>query len=147
MVCLGNICRSPMAEGILRQRAREMNLAIETDSSGTSGFHQGEKPDDRAIETLKRKGIDISDLRSRLFTIADFENFDHILVMDEFNYKDVLVLSSDEEQIQKVKLMMDYAPNLGTNIVPDPYFGSIKEFEEVFELLDVACKNFLLSIK
>ncbi len=136
-----------MAEGILRHRAQELHIPLETDSSGTSGFHQGEKPDARAIETLKEKGIDINDLHSRPFTTIDFENFDYILVMDELNYNDVQKMSSDPMQMQKVKLIMEYAPNLGINIVPDPYFGSQNEFEEVYELLDVACRNFLVSLK
>ncbi len=147
LVCLGNICRSPMAEGILRHSAHDLNIPVETDSCGTSKFHSGQKPDERAIKTLQNHGIDINDLRARQFTKDDFDNFDFILVMDELNYNDIQKLSTNHQHLDKVKLMMSFAPEMRTSKVPDPYFGEMKNFEEVYGMLDVACKNFLMSIR
>lgn len=136
MVCLGNICRSPMAEGILRHKARLRNIAIETDSAGTSGWHVGEPADRRAIANLKEKGIDISDLRSRPFERSDFSEFDHIFVMDASNYKDVMELARDDDDRQKVDMMMNVLYPNQNIIVPDPYFND--SFERVYTMLDEA---------
>jgi protein-tyrosine phosphatase len=147
MVCLGNICRSPMAEGILRHKASRAGIAIKTDSCGTSKFHQGEQADERSINTLKNKDIDIRDLRARPIQKSDFDAFDHIIVMDEQNHKDVLALTSNPEHHEKIKLMLSYAPELGLISVPDPYFGSQKDFDNVYELLNVSIEAFLNQLR
>ena len=98
MVCLGNICRSPVAEGILRHLATEKELEIEVDSAGTSGYHRGEAPDIRTQKNAKKNGVDLSMLRSRQFTPEDFDNFNCIYVMDQFNYRDVVLLAKNDEQ-------------------------------------------------
>ncbi len=143
MVCLGNICRSPMAEGILRERARKKGLPIETDSCGTSAWHQGEKADQRAIASMKMHGIDISDLRSRPFTAGDFDNFDFIFVMDRQNLTDILDLAQTAEHRNKVKLFLDESESTKVKEVPDPYYGGDQGFEEVYQLLSAATDSFL----
>jgi protein-tyrosine phosphatase len=137
MVCLGNICRSPLAEGILRSK-----LSVEhfVDSAGTIGFHEGEKPDRRSIETAARHGIDISGQRSRPLQKADFQRFDRIYCMDKSNLRDVLSLAENAEQKAKVSLIIE-----NTN-VPDPYYGSAKDFENVFQMLDEACEEIAREI-
>lgn len=143
MVCLGNICRSPMAEGVLRAKAMERRLPVTTDSAGTSGFHTGESPDPRAQKAMRASGIDISDLRARELSEEDFHLFDLLLVMDQENLDNALVLAPDAALAQKVKLMMDYAPAHPEREVPDPYFGGDEGFMHVHRMLDVACDNLL----
>lgn len=143
MVCLGNICRSPMAEGLLRHRAAEKGITLNLDSAGTSGFHRGNPPDERMMETAKAKGIDISYIRSRVFTNSDFDQFDQILVMDKSNLRNVLKLARNDNDAQKVQLIMNYVyPNENIE-VPDPYFGSENGFLNVFNMLDDACQQIL----
>lgn len=143
MVCLGNICRSPMAEGLMRQVAQEYNLAVEVDSAGFERFHQGDAPDRRAIATMQAHGIDITDIRSRVFTGSDFEQFDYILVMDKHNYDDVLHLAKDPRQLRKVEYIMlaSGLPDV-PKFVPDPYMGTMQDFEAVFVLLEKAIRAF-----
>ena len=143
MVCLGNICRSPMAEGILRKKIEQNNLDIFVDSAGTANFHVGESPDARAIKTAKKFGVDISPLRGRQFTESDFDNFDHIFVMDDSNRSNVLKLSRNETDRKKVRLFLDLTDEFHSKDVPDPWFGGDEGFVEVFEMLDKACENFL----
>lgn len=139
MVCLGNICRSPVAEGILRHKAAEQNLPIVVDSAGTSDYHCGECPDQRSMKSAKSFGIDISDLKARQFSVDDFDRFDLILVMDTSNYSNVLKMARNEEDRAKVKMILDYS-HPGKNMsVPDPYFGGEHGFTNVFNLLDRAC--------
>ena len=140
MVCLGNICRSPLAEGILQYKINNLSLDWEVDSAGTSSFHAGEKPDIRSIQVAKRNGIDISNQRSRPFRSWDFETFDWIYVMDSSNYSDVIAMAQSEKEKAKVKLIMNELEP-GKNIaVPDPYYGEFG-FENVFEMLDQACNK------
>jgi protein-tyrosine phosphatase len=139
MVCLGNICRSPMAEGVLRHLVRERGLAVTTDSAGTSGHHRGEAPDRRAVRAMQRHGIDISDLRARQFVVDDLHRFDRILVMDEQNLADILALAPSPELAAKVSLIMDLAPERAGLSVPDPYYGGDEGFEAVYRMLDEAC--------
>jgi len=143
MVCLGNICRSPMAEGILRKKIQENNLGITTDSCGTGNWHVGQKPDDRAIKTMKSKGIDITDLRGRQFSESDFDQFDLIYCMDENNYKNILALAKTEEQKSKVKMILNEINPKSNQSVPDPYFGGDAGFENVYQLLDAATDSIL----
>ncbi|WP_027377589.1 low molecular weight protein-tyrosine-phosphatase [Kaistella palustris] len=127
MVCLGNICRSPLAEGILKSKL-PANFTV--DSAGTIDMHAGKAPDHRSVETAKKYSIDISKQSSRPFTAADFDNYDYIYCMDRSNLADVLSLAKTEEQRKKVSLM------LGDREVPDPYWGDIKDFDDVYQLLD-----------
>lgn len=143
LVCLGNICRSPMAEGVLRAKAMERRLPITTDSAGTGDYHVGETPDRRATAAMRNHGIDISDLRARQFTADDYHRFDVILAMDVDNLRNMLRLAPDEQLAGKVRLMMDHAPEHPLRSVPDPYFGGDAGFEEVYTMLDQACDNLL----
>lgn len=145
-VCLGNICRSPMAEGILRHKLFLKNIEAETDSAGTGGWHAGEPPDRRAIGTARKKGVDISKLRARKFCVEDFKNFDKIFVMDRENYEDVIRLAPDEESKRKVVLMLSVL-NSGIKDVPDPWYGQEQHFEEVFQLLSDACDVIIGTMK
>ena len=145
MVCLGNICRSPMAEGILKHKAQQMGLSVFVDSAGTSSWHQDERPDARAIEEMRANGIDISDQRSRPFKLGDFDKFDHILVMDTSNQANVLAMARNERDREKVKLMLDFGNEVKGMAVPDPYYDD--GFGRVYELLDYACDAFLERLK
>ncbi len=135
MVCLGNICRSPLAEGILQHK---LGKNIEVDSCGTSSYHEGDPPDLRSIEIAKKYGIDISTQKSRPITPEDFKKFDKIYVMDQSNYENVVALTTDSSEKEKVKLILSEIPNTLITEVPDPYFGNEGGFEKVYALLDVA---------
>ena len=143
MVCLGNICRSPMAEGILRKKIIDHKLNIQVDSAGTANFHVGEAPDSRAIQTAKKFGVDLSDLRGRQFTETDFDKFDHIFVMDDSNKSNVLKLARNDNDKKKVQLFLELVDEYKLKDVPDPWFGGDEGFIEVFEMLEKACENFL----
>lgn len=137
MVCLGNICRSPLAEGILKSKLDTEKFHI--DSAGTSGHHTGELPDSRSIAIARDNGLDITDQRSRKFTKSDFNDFDYIYVMDNNNYNDVTRLTNNENEKRKVKLILnEISPKRGLD-VPDPYYGGEDGFKKVFEMLDEAC--------
>ncbi len=137
MVCLGNICRSPLAEGILQSKLSSENYFV--DSAGTAGYHVGELPDKRSIEVGLKYGIDITNQRSRKFTKSDFKEFDLIFAMDESNYQNIAVMSDDEADIQKVKMILnEIYPNENRN-VPDPYYGGDQGFKNVYRMLDEAC--------
>ena len=136
MVCLGNICRSPLAEGILQSK---VSKDVFVDSAGTANYHVGEFPDKRSIATAKKHGIDISKQRCKHFTHKHFEEFDYIYVMDQSNYENVIKLAPTEKAKQKVKLILNESkPNLNLE-VPDPYYGGDDGFENVFKMLDEAC--------
>lgn len=140
MVCLGNICRSPVAEGIMRSKIEKLNLNIMVDSAGTSSYHIGENPDKRSTRNAAKNGVDISKLKARQFSIKDFDEFDIIYTMDSSNYGDVISIARNKEDANKVKLILDELyPNSGMN-VPDPYFGGEQGFENVFLLLNNACE-------
>lgn len=139
MVCLGNICRSPLAEGIMQHLSDEQGLGWEVDSAGTGGWHVGEAPDRRSVRTARNHGIDISRQVCRQFRPGDFDKFDHIFVMDRHNLNDVLNMARTREQAQKVKLL------LGDKIVPDPYYDD-NEFEPVFELIEGGCKDIIKKL-
>lgn len=143
LVCLGNICRSPMAEGVLRHLARERGIAIETDSAGTGDYHVGEPPDHRAQAAMRRHGLDISDLRARQFVREDYERFDLLLAMDAENLKNMRRLAPSQEHARKAVLIMDHAPQHPLREVPDPYFGGDEGFDEVHAMLHQACSNLL----
>lgn len=135
-VCLGNICRSPLADGILRRKVQEQNLNVEVDSAGTADYHVGEAPDKRMIATAKNRGTDISFLRGRQFVKTDFDSFDQIYVMDKSNFQNVIHLARNTEDKAKVKLILNESfPNEDME-VPDPYYGGQAGFEHVYDLLD-----------
>lgn len=144
MVCLGNICRSPLAEGVLRSKVSSERVLI--DSCGTSNYHIGDAPDSRSIAVAKKYNIDISNLRGRQFTTSDFDVFDLIYVMDESNYENVLRLARNERDKNKVKFILDEVyPNQNYSI-PDPYHGGTHQFESVFKMLDEACEAIAANI-
>lgn len=147
MVCLGNICRSPMAEGLLRHKIRQLNLDVETDSAGTAGYHIGSKPDNRMIETAAKFGVDISDLRARQFKSTDLDEFDYIFAMDKENQLNMQRLATNEMGKEKVRLFLEHVDYPNYNEVPDPYYGSMKDFEFVFNMLNDATDKFIETLK
>ena len=137
MVCLGNICRSPLAEGILKAKLPKDYVV---DSAGTGAWHTGQQPDKRSVTTAKNRGLDITNQRARQFKVSDFDTFDYIYVMDNSNYKDVISLAPTEESKSKVRLILnEIFPNENVD-VPDPYYGGDDGFENVFDMLDQACE-------
>ena len=146
MVCLGNICRSPLADGILRKKIRESGLEIEVDSAGTSSYHIGDPPDSRMSETAKKFGISIEDLTARQFVVSDFDQFDLIYAMDTSNYTNILSLARNDKDVSKVKLILNEShPGQDLN-VPDPYYGGDQGFIDVFKLLDKATDVIMKNI-
>lgn len=141
MVCLGNICRSPLAEGIMQEKIKQRQLNWEVDSAGTGGWHHGEKPDRRSISVANSNGIDISRQRARQFSKADFIEFDLIFAMDKSNYKDLLQLAPDPAARSKVWLILDAAYGQPLEVA-DPYYDE-DAFEPTFRLLDEACDKIL----
>lgn len=147
MVCLGNICRSPLAEGILRDKIEKLNLDVNIDSAGTSNYHIGQHPDSRTVSNAKQHGIDISKLKGRQFQVEDFDKFDTIFVMDSSNYTDVIALARNENDIRKVEMILNRVYPSSNMAVPDPYFGGEQGFENVFILLEEACEVISHSIE
>lgn len=136
MVCLGNICRSPLAEGVLRSLAP---AHWEIDSAGTAAYHIGEHPDPRSIASGKSHGIDIDSLRGRQFTQKDFDRFDRIFVMDKSNLKNVLSLARNASDRNKVDLLLNQSHPGSDLEVPDPYYGGEQGFEDVYQMIHEAC--------
>ena len=143
IVCLGNICRSPLAEGILSSKTSKMKVTV--DSAGTAGYHIGSKPDPRAIGIAKKNNIDISSFRARKFERSDFINFDKIYVMDKNNYYDIIDLEENKDQTSKVILITDVIDS--DSFVPDPYYGDLADFEKVFNLLEKICQKIANQIE
>jgi len=138
MVCLGNICRSPLAEGILKSKVNSEKVFV--DSAGTGAYHIGHLPDERSIEVAKKYGIDITDQKARQISSDDFDVFDIIYAMDESNFNNILALSRSEKDKKKVKMILNESnPDKNLN-VPDPYYGGNQGFENVYKLLDEACE-------
>lgn len=144
MVCLGNICRSPLAEGILKSKVDPSEIFV--DSAGTAGYHVGSLPDSRSMDIARTHGIDLSDQRCRKFSQKDFEDFDIIYVMDRNNYDNVIALAESNGHRQKVKLLLEES-NLGVYEVPDPYYGGADGFEYIFGLIDQACNQIMNKVK
>ena len=146
MICLGNICRSPMAEGIMRAKIQKQGFNIEVDSCGTAAYHIGDSPDIRSQETLKKHHTDISQLRGRQFNIGDFDEFDLIFTMDENNYQDIIALARNDKDRKKVDMILNTIYP-GKNIpVPDPYYGGQEGFEDNYKMLNLACESILEKI-
>lgn len=147
MVCLGNICRSPMAEGVMRHLLNEEGLDWEVDSAGTGGWHVGDPPDRRAIRTARAHGIDIAGLKARKFTYRDFDRFDHIFAMDSTNFSDILALSESDEERNKVRLFLEAAdPNAAEKNVADPWFDD-RLFEPVFLGIKEASRKLIEKLR
>ena len=136
MVCLGNICRSPLAEGILKNKVNSKYTFV--DSAGTAGYHVGNAPDPRSIKVANDHGIDISTQRCRKFSVSDFDSFDVIYAMDKSNYGNIIGLARNKVDAEKVKLLLNEI-NLMNEEVPDPYHDSDDGFENVFIMIDKAC--------
>lgn len=149
-VCLGNICRSPAAEGIFRDMVREAGLTdkIGVDSCGTGGWHEGEAPDPRMIAHAKQRGYDISDLEARQLNVpSDFRNFDYILTMDNSNFKNVSIFDIKKEYGHKIKPLTSFCKVHEIEEVPDPYYKGDEGFHHVLDLLEDACAELLHHIK
>ena len=140
MVCLGNICRSPMAEGILRKKVEEKGLGIEVDSAGFESYHSGESPDPRAVLTAKSHSVEISNIRSRVFKYSDFKKFDKIYVMDRNNYEDVMSVARTDEDRSRVDYILNLVYPNENRSVKDPYYGGMNGFENVFRELELSCE-------
>lgn len=134
--CMGNICRSPTADGVMRAKLAAAGLDIEVDSAGTHGYHVGAPPDDRSQAHARRRGYDLSPLRARQLVARDFERFDLVLAMD-----------APPAERHRLKLLLDYAPHLGKRHVPDPYYGGAAGFEEVLDLVEAACDGVLATLR
>lgn len=137
MVCLGNICRSPLAQGILESKVNLDKVFV--DSAGTAAYHVGNLPDERSIDVAYKYGINITNQRARKFTVQDFDEFDYIYAMDISNYQNILMLARGEEDENKVRLILNEIYPSENKSVPDPYYGSNQGFENVYQMLDEAC--------
>jgi protein-tyrosine phosphatase len=147
-VCMGNICRSPTAQGVFEKLVVENNLSdvLHVDSAGTHAYHIGELPDARASEAAERRGVDLSRQRARRVSVEDFEEFDYVLAMDQSNYQDLVGLCQPEHSA-KVRLLLEYAPGLPMREVPDPYYGGATGFERVLDLIEQASAGLLADIR
>lgn len=146
-VCMGNICRSPTAEGVFTHLVEQQGTRdrFMIDSAGTHAYHVGEQPDTRAQQTARQRGIDLSYIRARKFARSDFEEFDHILAMDYDNYA-ILLDACPSEHKGKVRLFLEYAPEREERDVPDPYYGGQNGFDHVFDLVEDASLGFYNSV-
>lgn len=147
MVCLGNICRSPMADGLLRAKVQKEGLNVIVDSAGTGGWHAGEAPDPRMQETGAKNGVPIDFLRARKFSVTDFDEFDQIYVMDSSNYNDVIAIARSEKDKEKVEKILNLIYPSENRNVPDPYYGGAKGFQDVFDMLDKATDEIIRQLK
>ena len=147
-VCMGNICRSPTAHGVFRRLVVDEGLShrIEIDSAGTHAYHIGEPPDRRARDTARMRGIDIGDLRARLAEPDDFVRFHYVLAMDRDNYENLSQICPKGQE-DRLRLFMEFAPELGIREVPDPYYGGQRGFEQVFDMVESAARGLLMDIK
>jgi protein-tyrosine phosphatase len=147
-VCLGNICRSPLAEGVFRDKVRAAGLdgIIDIDSAGTGAWHVGNPPDRRMMATAKRQGVDLSPQRARQFVDTDLADFDHILAMDKSNLHDILFLDAGDDFGHRVTLFRQWDPEPGDYEVPDPYYGGDAGFEHVYEIVDRTAEALLKGL-
>jgi len=137
MVCLGNICRSPLAEGILKHKTK--NLDVVVDSAGTASYHVGSLPDSRSIEIANKNGIDLTDQRARQFSEKDFDDFDKIYAMDTNNYSNIISLARNQSDRDKVDVILNELTPKSYDSVPDPYYGAGDGFQIIYDMLDNAC--------
>ena len=148
-VCLGNICRSPLADGVLAYKLEQAGLAdqVQVDSCGTGGYHIGEPPHRESIRVAEQHAVPLAHLRARQVARADFETFDRVVAMDRQNRQDLLALESSGRFHDKVTLFMDYVPDAPSPDVPDPYFGGPDGFDYVYDLVDTGCETLLAEIR
>lgn len=144
MVCLGNICRSPLAEGILKAKTNHLDVVV--DSAGTAAYHIGEQPDIRSIAIAKKYGVDLTDQRARQFCTNDFDDFDKIYAMDTSNYANIISLARNESDKNKVDLILNEVNPNSFQSVPDPYYGGDNGFRDVYDMLDEACDRIVEKI-
>ena len=147
-VCMGNICRSPTAQGVFETLVARASLTeqILVDSAGTHAYHIGEPPDVRASEAALRRGVDLNPQKARRFSPEDFVEFDYLLAMDRSNYED-LSAQCEPAQLPKLRLFLEFAPDLGVHEVPDPYYGGVTGFERVLDLIEEAAQGLLAEIR
>ena len=147
-VCMGNICRSPTAEGVFRHLVRQAQLEdrVHTDSAGTHAYHVGNPPDVRAQATAERRGIELHDLRARRVAEEDFDVFDYVLAMDQDNYQ-ILSTICPPGYETRLRMFMEFAPHLNIPEVPDPYYGGASGFERVFDMVEEAARGLLDDIR
>jgi protein-tyrosine phosphatase len=138
-VCLGNICRSPLAEGIMADKAEKLGLNIRVASAGFERFHNGDPADRRSVEVARRHGIDLTRHTASMFSERDFDRFDRIYVMDRHNYRDVMSLARDSQDEKKVDYLLNLSEPGSDREVPDPWYGGMEGFENVFRMIDRAC--------
>ncbi len=139
MVCLGNICRSPLAEGILKKKLEEKKIDGLVDSAGLINYHRGSQPDHRSIAVARKYSIDITTQQSRPFDKSDLQKFDYIFAMDSSNYENLLEYATTDEESDKIFMLLNFAGLGEKRSVPDPYYGNLTDFENVYQLLDKAC--------
>ena len=144
MVCLGNICRSPLAEGILKAKTNHLDVVV--DSAGTAAYHIGNPPDIRSISIANIYGIDLTTQRARQFCINDFDDFDKIYVMDTSNYANIISLARNKSDKDKVDLILNEIKPKSFQSVPDPYYGGDNGFQDVYDMLDEACDRIVEKI-
>jgi len=148
-VCMGNVCRSPMAEGALRRLLKDAGLGdkVLVASAGTHTFHLGAAPDMRGQMVARRRGVNLKGIRARRIAVEDFDLFDYLLTMDQENYNYLQELCPQPEHREKIQLFLSYAPHLADREIPDPYYGSPVGFERVMDLLEAAAEGFLLHLR
>ena len=139
MVCLGNICRSPLAEGILKSKTQHLKIII--DSAGTAGYHVGKKPDARSIYIANKNNINIKEQKARQFNRSDFDNFDIIYAMDKNNYSHLIALAENEDERLKIRLILNEIIPGKYNSIPDPYYDNENGFKNVYNMLEKACEK------
>ena len=145
MICLGNICRSPLAEGILSLKGKHLNL--EVDSAGTAAYHIGKQPDIRSIEIANKYTIDLNQQRARQFSRADFDKFDIIYAMDTNNYAHLISLASTETERNKIRMILNEINPKAYQSVPDPYYGGENGFQDIYNMIDKACDKIIQNIE
>lgn len=145
-VCLGNICRSPLAEGILKKKFEEYGISGIINSAGFEPYHEGQHPDPRSVATAKNHDIDISGKVARLFTLEDFDNYDKILVMDAMNYTDVMRIARNDSDRSKVDYLLNLVNEGSDDEVPDPYYGGPSGFDKVYDMMDRACDRIVKNL-
>ncbi len=147
MVCLGNICRSPLAEGILREKVKAAGLDVEVHSAGTAAYHVGESADQRSINVAMKNNINIRNHTGRQFQVSDFDDYDMVYAMDVSNYSDILGKARNDSDRAKVKMLMNELYPGQDIDVPDPYFGGSRGFDDVFSMIDKACDVIIDNLK
>lgn len=148
LICMGNICRSPTAHAVFRHLVTEHGLSevIEIDSAGTHAYHIGNPPDNRSMQTARKRGIDMSDLRARQVDLGDFYHYDYLIAMDDYNMS-LLTEQAPRDMKHKLSLFLSFAPHLNQREVPDPYYGGADGFELVFDMVQAASEGLLEHIK